>query len=120
MTDFFDGKADLEAVLAEAVRALSMLDAGAIEALAAFLEGNPEWVRLPRCPGDWERLRSRQWILGHLLDGTLQRLEMLRRVASPPRRFGAYGGRALDGASFQDASVAGLSGRCQRLPVSSN
>lgn len=91
MTEFSDGKADLDAVLAEAVQALSVLDAGVIEALAEFLEGNPERVRLPGCSGDWERPRSRRWVLGHLLDGTWQRLEMLRRVASPAEDFGSYG-----------------------------
>jgi hypothetical protein len=80
MTVFAAGKTDLDGVLAEAVRALAVLDAEAIEALAEFLQGNPERVELPGSSAEWARLCSRRWILGHLLDGTGKRLEMLRRV----------------------------------------
>ena len=95
MTVFADGRTDLDGALAEAVRALAVLDAGALEALAEFLQGNPERVKLPDSSAEWVRLRSRRWILGHLLDGTGRRLEMLRRVSLPAERFGAYDGRAV-------------------------
>jgi hypothetical protein len=95
MKDFVDRKADLDAVLAEAVRALTVLDAEAIEALAEWLEGNSEKIGRPGLSADWARLRSRRWILGYLLDGTGKRLEMLRRVSIPETQYGARGGRAI-------------------------
>src|SRR5271163_5193001 len=95
MTLFADGKTDLVGVLAEAVRALAVLDAEAIEALAEWLEGNSEKVGRPGSSAEWVRLRSRHWILGHLLDGTGKRLEMLRRVSIPEARYGVYGSRAI-------------------------
>jgi len=99
MTDRVHGKIDLEAVLAEALRALAVLDADAIEGLAEFLEGNSASLVLPRSAAEWMRLRSRHWVLGHLLDGTGRRLEMLRRVCSPSGRLGNYGDRSLRGVS---------------------
>lgn len=95
MKDFANGRADLDAVLAEAVRALTVLDAEAIEALAQWLEGNSEKVGRPGLSAEWARLRSRRWILSHLLEGTGKRLEMLRRVSLPEARFGGYDGRAV-------------------------
>jgi len=97
MTDPVHGKTGLEVVLEEALRALTVLDAEAIEGLAVFLEGNSGRVELPRSAAEWERLRWRQWILGHLLDGTGRRLEILRRLSSLPERRGSYGGRSLRG-----------------------
>jgi hypothetical protein len=87
---------DLEfviSIIAEAIRALSQLDAEAIEGLAEHLERLPVQLALPRSLQGWARLRSRQWILGHLLAGTGQRLEMLRQLSLPPERLGSYGGR---------------------------
>jgi hypothetical protein len=95
MTDPGNAKIDLDAVLVEAVRGLTVLDAEAIEALAEFLEGNCERLGVARSPAEWARLRSRHWMLGHLLDGTGKRLGMLRRV-SAPERFGRYGRASRD------------------------
>ena len=95
MTVFADGKTDLDGVLAEAVRALAVLDADAIEALAEWLEGNSERAGQPGSSAEWVQLHSRLWILGHLLGGTGKRLEMLRRVSLPAERFGGYDGRAV-------------------------
>jgi hypothetical protein len=89
------GKTDLEGVLAAATRALAVLDADAIEGLAEFLEGHSGNLDLPRSAAEWKRLRSRQWIFGHLLEGTGRRLEMLRQVSPAPERLASYGGRSL-------------------------
>jgi hypothetical protein len=86
--------AELEAVLDEAIGALSRLDAEAAEALAERLEAAAERPEPPPPGAELSRLRSRHWILGHLLAGTWGRLEMLRRLSSPPEDLGGYGGRA--------------------------
>jgi len=92
MTKQGSATTDLEFVLVEAIRALAQLDAAAIERLAESLERVPVKLDLPRSSAEWARLRSRHWILGHLLAGTGQRLEMLRQLASPPERLRSYGG----------------------------
>ena len=122
MTDRADAMTDLEAVLVEAVRALAVLDAEAIEALAEFLEGNPGGLKLPLTGAHCARVRSGHWILGHLLDGTRQRLEMLRRVSAPRERFGGYAGRPFRGEASRRAAhfaAPGLEARREDLTTPS-
>jgi hypothetical protein len=85
-----EDRVELERLLAEAVQALTVLDAAAIEALAEFLEEDSGGVRLPSSSPEWARARSRQWILGQLLRGTADRLAMLRRVSGQTAGPGSY------------------------------
>lgn len=101
MTERVQGKVDLEAALGAALRALTVLDADALEELREFLEGNSASVERVRSAAEWMQLRSQQWILGHLLEGTGRRLEMLQRVSSFPELPGSYGGRTGRGVLFQ-------------------
>ena len=96
---------DLASILAEAIRALTVLDAEAVEALAESLEGNLENVALPISSSEWAQLRSRHWVLRHLLTGTGQRLQMLQRISSSPARFANYAAGTLQ--ELSPKSIAG-------------
>ena len=81
MTERVQGKIDLEAALGAALRARRPRRRRPRRS-SGFLEGNSASVERPRSAAEWMQLRSQQWILGHLLEGTGRRLEMLQRVSS--------------------------------------
>ena len=88
----------LDTLFEDAIAALSILDAEAIEALVESLSGDRVRVELPRSPAEWEKTAAHRWVFGHLLGETARRLTMLRRISAPSARFGAYGGEVAQNA----------------------
>jgi len=95
----------LDALLEFAAAALSILDAEALESLAASLSEIRPHIELPQSPADWEKAVSRRWILAHLRGETARRLAMLRRVSAQGTRIGVYGKAADDSLSLPAANL---------------
>jgi hypothetical protein len=80
-----DASFGIEDLIAEAVRALAVLDHEALQSLlAGLLERQRESIAIPRSTAEQAPVNRGMWVLGHLLAATGQRLTMLRSLALEP------------------------------------